>query len=410
MRYYLFILVMITSLVSVSFCQSGATSTFNPVIIQPETAAYPYEAEITGDDVYVRSGAGTAYYACSKLNKGDRVTIVDDMDGVWSKIVPPAGSFSWISMQYVQPDPTDPTIGIVTGDNVNVWTGSDRVKPEVSTSKQGKLNKGETVKLLGEQLGNYYKIAVPSLPDAYLWVSTQYTKPVPPEAPKVTPIADPVAKTNNEGNTTITEPVKNTNTGTDEVIPVTGTVEDPIVVVEPEQTPLDKYYELVNQIELERAKPIEEQDYTEIRIALQEIADNKAAGKASRYAEAIIDRVKGYELALEAGKLVKSQNQQLEQVSEQIEKSYTQKLEKIQNLGKYAVVGTLENFLTLGSGYYRILDESGQTSCTAVLSENASESDLSSLIGKKVGLVGSIEPNTQTAGALVRFTKAIALE
>ena len=115
------------------------------------------------------------------------------MDGVWSKIQPPPGSFSWISSQYVKIDPTNQSIGIVTGDDVRVWAGSDRVRPEVSTSLQGKLSKGEKVKLLGEELNNYYKIAVPSLPDAYLWISTQYTKPIPAESPVVNrSVIDPV--------------------------------------------------------------------------------------------------------------------------------------------------------------------------------------------------------------------------
>ncbi|GAH19435.1 unnamed protein product, partial [marine sediment metagenome] len=77
--------------------------------------SFPYVAEITGDNVNIRSGRGTNYYGCGKLNKGDRVKVVNHLLG-WSCIVPPTGSFSWISTQYIGIDPDKPTVGIVTGD------------------------------------------------------------------------------------------------------------------------------------------------------------------------------------------------------------------------------------------------------------------------------------------------------
>jgi SH3-like domain-containing protein len=58
----------------------------------------PYIAEITGNDVNIRSGPGTNYYRCGKLNKDDKVEVLSAQLG-WSRIVPPPGSFSWISMQ-----------------------------------------------------------------------------------------------------------------------------------------------------------------------------------------------------------------------------------------------------------------------------------------------------------------------
>ena len=168
-------------LVSIGFSQEGATAPSAPATTVPSepnlnTLSYPYDALITGDRVKIRSGPGTNFYHCGFLNKGDRVTVVSRQFS-WSRIVPPAGTFSWISEQYVRIDPANPDTGIVTGNSVRVYAGSDYQKAMYSTTRQGMLDKDEKVKLLGEQADGYYKIAPPSF--AYLWVSTQYTNPVP---------------------------------------------------------------------------------------------------------------------------------------------------------------------------------------------------------------------------------------
>jgi uncharacterized protein YgiM (DUF1202 family) len=185
MRSYvsLSILIIVAALACVGFTQQTPAASGDSQEV--EATSFPYTAEITGDDVYIRSGPGTNFYRCGKLNKGDKVKVVDKQFS-WSRIIPPAGSFSWISMQYVSISPSDSTVGIVNGDNVRVYAGSDFVKPLYSTSLQGKLSKGEKVKLLGEQLDDYYKIAPP--PFAYLWVSTDFTKPVPEPVATPAPI------------------------------------------------------------------------------------------------------------------------------------------------------------------------------------------------------------------------------
>jgi hypothetical protein len=74
------------------------------------------------------------------------------------------------------------------------------------------------------------------------------------------------------------------------------------------ETPLDKYYDIQKQIEAEHAKPMDQQDYTGIKEELDKIANDENAGKAARYAQAVMEQVKGYELAIEVGKTVKLQN------------------------------------------------------------------------------------------------------
>ena len=152
--------------------------------------AFPFLAEITGDDVYVRSGPGTQYYNCGKTRKDDKVKVVGNKFS-WLQIVAPAGSFSWISKQYVQIDPQNNTSGTVIGDAVRVYAGSDEVQPMHSTSMQVKLNKGDKITIVGEEKDGYCKIAPPE--GAYLWVSSQHAKPLgtlmapAPAAPAMTP-------------------------------------------------------------------------------------------------------------------------------------------------------------------------------------------------------------------------------
>jgi hypothetical protein len=391
MRSYinLFIFVIMAGLVSVSFAQqSGVASGGSKEV---DISSFPYTAEITGDDVYVRSGPGTNFYHCGKLKAGDKVKVVDKQFS-WSRIVPPAGSFSWISMQYVTISPTDPKVGTVTGDNVRVYAGSDYVKPLYSTTLQGKLGKGEKVKLLGEQMDDYYKIAAP--PFAYLWVSTNFTKPVP-EPVKAPPVASTPTTSPAETKVEPNEPAD--ANATTEVVPAPAAP----------KSPLERYRELQEQSVAERAKPADQQDYTDMKKALLEIVNDKDAGSAARYAQFVLGQIEGYELALAVDKEVKLQNEQLEKIEAKIDKAKETRLAEVETMGKFAIVGEFQTYQTYGPGHYRIVDENGKMICYALPAEAASRMDLSSYIGQKVGLIGTIEPHLPTKKALVRFTQIV---
>jgi uncharacterized protein YgiM (DUF1202 family) len=388
----IFVLVILAVLVSVG---SGREAAARPGRAVPAGGAkvsvpsFPYVAEITGDNVNVRSGRGTNYYSCGKLNKGDRVKVVNHQLG-WSCIVPPAGSFSWISKQYIGIDLDNPTVGIVTGDGVRVYAGSDLIKPMHSTTLQRKVNWGDKVELLGEVKENYHKIAPPA--GAYLWVSTQYTKAVDP-AKEVKP--------------TIVKPPTTT------VSPPTTTVKPP-KVVRPDisaEAALIQYYALEKLIEAERVKPIAQQNYANIKKTLTEIVGSKKAGKAARYSTSALKLVERYEWAFKVEKDVRLQDAELQRILEGINKARIIRLaEEVENLGRFAVIGQLETFVTYGPGHYRIIDNSGKTICYALPTGLASKMDLSKLVGRKVGLVGTIQPHPQTSGAVVRFIKTVELQ
>lgn len=395
----IFLIIIVTVLlVSVGFVQGAATSRTSPTTTAPRdpnitnTPSYPYDALIIGDRVQIRSGPGTNFYHCGFLNRGDRITVVSKQFS-WSRIVPPAGTFSWISEQYVKIDPANPSIGIVTGNSVRVYAGSDYQKAMYSTTKQGLLDKGEKVKLLGEQSDGYYKIAPPSF--AYLWVSTQYTKMAPKlvDTPNLPTTVEPLPQGPNDTNAVTVEAV----------------TPDPTLPPAPKSF-LEKYRELQKQVGVERKKPLNEQDYTELKKGLTEIAKDKESGRVARYAEFVLGQIESYELVLAVDKQMKLQNEQLQKTATGIDKAREERLAQVKETGKYAVTGVLQTYATFGPGNYKIVDSNGKMICYALPTGAVARMDLKSLIGKKVGLVGTIEPHLPTKKALVRFTQITVME
>lgn len=404
---------------------AGRTAPAEKTITPPgeaETPTFPYFAEITGDNVLFRSGPGRNFYECGKLNKGDKVKVVRQLFS-WYEIVPPPKSFSWISRQYVKKDLKNPGYGEVTGDHVRVYAGSGRVPPHHSTSLQGKLNKGERVKLQGQPLDDYYKIAPPAF--AYMWVSTYFSKPLPPTA-KVEP-ADvlPVVKV---------QPVVEAPPAGDVPavvkVPVTGEV--PAVVkfdravkavvapVAPKPVPeeiimltgtrLEQYRALKEQLKAENLKEADKRDYKAMKKALIEIANDKEAGNAAKFAQKLVMTIKGCELAIAVDEKLRFQKEQLDKKTAGIAETRAAKLAAMKDLGRFAVTGTLQPFTLYGPGHFRIVDEFGKMLCYALPSGLASQTDLTSLIGKKVGIVGTIQPHLPTKKAMVRFSEIVLLK
>jgi len=372
-RINLLLLVYLAVLAAVGFAQEATPSPEKSVsagdVNEAAVPSFPYIARITDDNVNIRSGPGTQYYSCGKLNKAERVKVVGSQFS-WSHIVPPPGSFSWISKQYVSIDPNNPATGIVTGDAVRVYAGSDYIKPIHSTTMQLKLNRADKVTLMGEEKGDYYKIVPPS--GAYLWVSTKYTEPLGPVG-EVPPTVEPK-----------TEPKADIPAVVPTMLPT-------------EAEKLKEYYALEKQIQAEQAKPIARQNYANIKKSLVEIAGNKEAGKAARYSEFALKQIERYELAFEVAKAVQLQDAQLEQTKDRIEKARATKLAEVQDLGRFTAVGQFQTSTIYGPEaelkHYLIIDDSGKITCYALPSGSALEMDLSKLIGQKVGLVGVIEPH-----------------
>ncbi len=346
--------------------------------------AFPYIAQITSDGVYVRCGPGTNYYPCGKVNATDRVTVVATKFG-WSHIVPPSGSFSWVSKQYVAVDQNNPSIGTVAGDSVRVYAGSEYREPIHCDAMQLHLSKGDKVELTGIEEADYYKIVPPT--GAYLWVLTDYTQPLGSA----------------EGSGIVVEP----QPATEQAAPVPK--ENPV-----ETEKLKEYYVLQGQIKAELAKPAAEQNYVAVSEALSAIADNNDAGKAARYAQFALKQIQRYELASEVEKAVRLQDAQLEQVRERIDQAQAAKLAQVPDLGKYTAVGLFQISSVYDpqmqhQTYYRIVDSTGNCLCYAVADGPMAQMDLSKFAGKQVGITGTVETRQQTGDVLVKFTEIVEL-
>jgi hypothetical protein len=295
-------------------------------------------------------------------------------------------------MRFISINPASPTVGVVTADGIRVYAGSEYKEPIHSEILQLKLKKGDKVKLLGQKKGDYHKIAPPT--GAYLWVSTKYIKPLGTGAAIVKPgIVGP--------------PKIDTNTGIETIIKTSLPVEGEKLI---------EYYALQKQIKAEREKPLDQQNYDDISKALKAIADNKAAGKAARYAEFSIKQIQRFELALKVAKAVQLQNEELKNTKDKIQKARDTRLAQHANLGRFAIMGQFQTSNVFSSEarlkLYRVTKTDGDTEktvCYALPVGQAANMDLSKFKDRKVGLVGTITPHPETARVLVKFTNIIEL-
>ena len=357
-------------------------------VSQAPAMDFPYIAQVVGENVNLRSGPGMNYYRCSKIGEPNTVTVVETKFS-WSKVVPLKGCFSWISKQYVKIEQDNPSIGVVTGDDVRVWAGSDFVEPMYSTSLQTKLDVGDTVQLLGEEKSDYYKITPPA--GAYLWISSEYLVPV--KSIEKTDVEKPV--------------IEAIPSGTKSQTVVQGQL--PI-----ESKMLKEYNELTEKVEAESQKPLDEQNYTKLKNGLAKIAEDPNSGKAGKYAKFQIAQIDRYELAAQASDIIRQQDSQLEQKIAQIDKqAEAEKIAK-SDLGMFAVMGTLKKSrvfdVKAGITRYMILDDQGKLLCYAVPMKMRRSINVEEYLNQKVGLVGKIEPDIQTGSSIVKFTSITSLE
>lgn len=172
--------------------------------------------EIVSNDVYVRSGDSLNHYPVCKLNAGDKVTLISER-GEWYEIVPPAGTFSLVSGDYV--DRAD-SKGVVNGNNVRVRAGS--LLNDNKYTVQAMLNKGAEVKILGSNPDGFLRIEPPA--GATLWIAKQFVSIAGAGAP--TAATQPETSVPDSTAPTVSSPVVSN------VAPPNGKVDVPTVASE----------------------------------------------------------------------------------------------------------------------------------------------------------------------------------
>ncbi len=154
-----------------AFVAAITTQAWGQATTAPSSAGVQ-SGEITGSNVYVRSGPGQRAYPCVKISKPAKVEVVGTRSG-WMQIRATPGCFSVISKQFVT---ADGKTGTVTTDNIWVRAGGEE-KASDFWAIQSRLNKGDQVEILGQVTdkdGEWYKIVSPK--DAYFWISEQFVK------------------------------------------------------------------------------------------------------------------------------------------------------------------------------------------------------------------------------------------
>lgn len=287
--------------------------------------------------------------------------------------MPPAGCFSWIAKQYVTLDTGNPENATVISDSVNVRAGNLDGFALHSSTVQGALNKGDKVKLMnGEEQSEYYKIIPP--PFAYVWVSSELIKPLGPDITAVK---------------------------------IQGMTAD---INSTEAKYLQQYYTLEKIVNTEAAKPLLSQNFANVKVALEQLAKNQDAGKFVRYAQYTLKRIEGLETAVKVQKELAVQEQQMRDAKEKIAKAAQLRSVELPNLGRFAAIGRFRVSAIYGQETrYQVLDSAGNIICYAIPEGPAAEIDLNKYMNKNVGLVGTIEANPETSGALVKFTEIVEL-
>jgi len=394
-RLYLLAGVLVIGLFTIAQAEKRPAAMDNPrqskSSAQPapeaNTVKFPYVGEITDTKINIRSGPGMQYYSCSKINSPARVVVVDQKYS-WSKILPPPGSFSWIFRQSVQTDSNNPGVGVVNANNVRVYAGSDELEPIRSDSVQISLSTGQKVRIIGEPVGDYYKIAPPE--GATLWTTSQYVKYI---------------RSADEIDVKIPESKDDANTTKPEMI---------IEQVEVKSRQLEQYYTLRKQLDDEKIKPLEQQDYTKIKAEAEALIADANSGNAGDYAKYLLKDIQRCEVAKEAQGVVEGQKTELQQAITEAEKEHQEKLQNIPDIGKYATMGTFKQSLIYegqpGSKRFLIVDDGNNPTCYAEPVGEMADANLTDYYGQKVGLIGQISADNQSHLALVRFEKIEKLE
>lgn len=353
-------------------------------------AKFPYVAGVIGLNVNVRSGAGTNYYSCGKMSEPMRVVVVD-RKYIWSKILPPQGSFSWIFKQYVRLDADNPKKGYVTSENVRVYAGAENMDPIHCDVVQMTLNAPAAVQILQKPAGDYYKIVPPE--GACLWTSSQYLKfirdagEIELQLPKET--AEPSEKP--QSLIAATEPAQlNGQTARQKRL-------------------LESYYNLAKKFKDEKSKPITQQNYSNIKIQLEKMLNDPNSGDAGSYAKYLLKQIARCQLAEDSQKMVTGQQKSLKQILNKIDRNLKNSKAKISSLGRFAVTGTLKTSMVYEADVttkrFLVIDASGNPICYAEPKDAAAAAEAGKLTGQNVGLIGRITADSKSNLAMVKFEK-----
>jgi uncharacterized protein YgiM (DUF1202 family) len=154
-----------------------------PAAVEKPIVLSPGAATVAGSNVNVRGQATLNSEIVKRLNKGDAVTVIEqiildkpkaDEPSQWAKIAFPAEAHVWVHGSYI-----DATNKVVLPKKLNVRTGAGE-----NYSVVGLIERGTPVKQVSTK-GDWIEIEAPA--GAYAFVAAQYLKQETP-APAIPPI------------------------------------------------------------------------------------------------------------------------------------------------------------------------------------------------------------------------------
>ena len=402
----------------------GGTSDDVQTQVEIENAKSSFPAIVNSNAVYVRCGPADSYYPTLKLDKGARVTVVG-MKMDWLKIVPPDGSFCYISKAFVDRN-GDGSAGKVNKDAVNVRAGS--VLNSLKVVPLCQLSIGMDVKILGTQ-DEYYKIAPPE-GKAFVYVNKQFLEPDPAgkSEPLVKEEVKPAVTPGNEA--VVEKPIEKevpTNPVDSKVIengiaknpmpPKTSATQpgDSVAATKPadDQALVEALFDKSEaEYSTASAKPLDQQPLAEMIKQYEALAaSDKLPNTLHRIAETRLVTLKLREKAATELAAAKAAQEQLHkrQVALQGERKELEEQLAAKGVSIYTAVGELQSSsLQLGNHMlYRLTDPAnGRTVCYV----RTDDGKILSLMGKFVGLKGEITTDSQLSMKVINPTDFAAVD
>ena len=364
-------------------------------------ARYSFVGTVNGSGVNVRSGPADSYYPTAQLNKGDRVVVVG-IKFDWLKIVPPKGSFSYISKKFVRQDPGS-SVGVITATNVRVIAGSSM--NQLKVQEQMKLNTDDKVTIIGDA-EEYFKISPPE--GAYLYVAKKYVEPVrqattreteAPVAPSAgrpssaIPAIRPLAE-NETGGTAAAPQGQST-----ELVPAVPTPPGREAAALPTGKASEELVKLNADLEAVQKQPISERPLAELRQSYEALAAREDAPlSVRRAAEHRIGVLRLLEQQQTEVVTARKDASQFRAKQAEYQNQRRQIETRIKQVGVivYTAVGQLDtsSIQQGGQPLYRLVDPAdGQT----VVYIRTGDATQTAMIGKYVGVRGEVVSDQQLA-------------
>ncbi len=371
-----------------------------------ENAKHRYLGQISGNQATIRSGPTDTDYPTMRLDKEAQVVVVGIKNG-WLKIVPPEGSFSYVTKLYVNKH-GDGSTGQVTKDALAVWAGGT-LSP-MKAARQCTLNHGDEVTILGEA-EEYYRIKPPA--DAYVWIHQNLVTPIkqlaPPiaTAPPTGPQTPPDLRPDPQNHEPIASATTHPSTLPSEIVRTPQT--QPSADVTAVALDFDK---AEDEFKTTSTKPLEDQNVAELQASYEKLtASDALPASMRRIAEGRILALKGREAS--KAQLLASRKAE-EETAQRLTALRAERAELEERAKEFGVqiftaVGTLQtSSLQVGNQIlYRLTDPAnGRTVCYA----RSNDPKIASFLGQFAGVRGAISTDPQLSLKIITVTEIQAVD